>query len=175
MPADNRTQGPSNDAPRDPLDDLIAPILGRDVTPEPRNVPTLRETSKQSRRNPLDDLVPDAELRAEASKAAARSVALNQRRRNPLDDLVRDAELRTQSRKSPATSKPVQARAGRRVLKSAPVSAFFLIALVLLGIGVWLGAQFAKRSEQLLVEKQFAGKFQEAPGESTSGVSRSGL
>jgi len=33
MPDVNHTQGLSNDAPRDPLDDLIAPILGRDVTP----------------------------------------------------------------------------------------------------------------------------------------------
>ncbi len=80
MPDDYRTQGPSNDAPRDPLDDLIAPILGHNVTPEPRNVPTRPETSKQGPRNPLDDLITDAELRTEASKAATRFAAKDQAR-----------------------------------------------------------------------------------------------
>ena len=138
MPDDNRTQRPSNDAPRDPLDDLIAPILGRDVTAEPRNVPTRPETSKQGPRNPLDDLVTDAELRAEASKAAARSVALDQGRRNPLDDLVRDAELRTQSHKSPATSKPVQVH--------GEVSVFVIAGLLLLLFGMMTGFG-SKRTE----------------------------
>ena len=80
MPDDYRTQRPSNDAPRDPLDDLIAPILGRNVTPEARNVPTRPETPKQGPRNPLDDLIPDAELRAEASKAATRFAVKDQAR-----------------------------------------------------------------------------------------------
>lgn len=119
MPNDNRTQGPSNDAPRDPLDDLIAPILGRDVSPEPRNVPTLRETPKKSRRNPLDDLVTDAELRAETGKAAARSLASNQGRRNPLDDLLTDADLRTQALQTPmlpvSSKERVRRTRGKRV------------------------------------------------------------
>lgn len=142
MPDDNRTPGPSNDAPRDPLDDLIAPILGRKVTPQPRNVPTLPESSKQSRRNPLDGLVTDAELRAEASKAAARSLALNKGRRNPLDDLLTDDDLRTESAPASTRTKRLKDDTPPRTLQTARRGAFKGFVISLLVIGALVGVKF---------------------------------
>ncbi len=65
MPDDNRTQGPSNDAPRDPLDDLIAPILNHSVPVKSTRATARPAASNTNRRDPLDDLLTDADLRTE--------------------------------------------------------------------------------------------------------------
>ena len=61
MPDDNRTQGQSNDAPRDPLDDLIAPILGHDRPAESNHQPVRSSAQNESRCDPLDDLLPETQ------------------------------------------------------------------------------------------------------------------
>ncbi len=74
MPDDNRRQGPSNDAPRDPLDDLIAPILNRDVPVRSTRALARLSVSNNSRRDPLDDLLTDAELHTEILPTPVASV-----------------------------------------------------------------------------------------------------
>ena len=65
MPDDNRTQDQSNDTLLDPLDDLIAPILGRDVPADSRR-PTAPNALSNIVKADHDALVTDEELLAEA-------------------------------------------------------------------------------------------------------------
>ena len=61
MPDDHRTQGPKNDASRDPLDDLIAPILGHERPADSNHQPVRSAAQNESRCDPLDDLLPKTE------------------------------------------------------------------------------------------------------------------
>lgn len=79
MPDDNRTQGPSNDAPRDPLDDLIYPILNRDVPAESTRATARPAASNFTQRDPLDYLPSDADLRVEPPKATTLPTPANGR------------------------------------------------------------------------------------------------
>lgn len=79
MPDDNRTQVPGNDTPHDPLDDLIAPILGRDVTRETRRTTTHIATTNLGQPDPLDDLLSDDELLADSHKVTVVSDSRSKR------------------------------------------------------------------------------------------------
>lgn len=61
-PASNPSPPVAPQPLRDPLDDLIAPILNRDVPTNSRPEPTAQSPSPSRKRDPLDDLVTDAAL-----------------------------------------------------------------------------------------------------------------